>query len=809
MSKKKKTIFAPPKRHDPPEDSVALRVVVFAMSVLCILASCVLVDTAPMVTVFYVFLAISGSYLSYLYRHDNNLWLTRFAVVGSLVVAGNFFFDLMAPFRTGHFELLAPVVHQVAGTLGCYSFEMKGRYALNFSSAIALILLCLVADVGRSLLLGVCVILYVCLGAVQLYYDCLSRTNQTWLTKPILRAQTSSRAQTLYSRHAGGNVVLTLFLVPLLTGLLFLVLPRFNGIWDLTEEAIRNNTPPELNYSSDQMRPDISKRKPYDYEKHRTQPSKSEGAPGDVNAQGQKRVTATTAAANPAATTAVNASTSGAPSASATAQHSRSEQLKDDSHLDIAYHAKGAQSSNILLMKIVAKRTFYVRSLCYDYFDGRVWSADASRVNETKEFLPTQGSPYVVSQAQSLSPLKFFPGVDLTQEYRIEENLSAVLPVAYMPQEVTYDGEKINVDSYGVIRASHSLTKGTHYKVKSKVPVYNLDYMRQIPRMSAFEEDSVRYAQSSNLQLPTNFSSALSNKARTIMGDTGNWFTQAERLSDYFKTHYKYKIHDNELDSDATDPVGRFVFKAQAGDCQDFATAFTLMCRSSGIPARLVRGYLPGKLNDITGLREVRASDMHGWSEIYLPDYGWIPFDSTPNGSLPAQAAEERYSFSTIAKKIESVAKGHDVEQNQHSTATPDQEISWRQIMEYIFGGGILLVITWLLIIAIKEMIRKSKADANLITAEVKLFRKVVKDLKAVNVIRSPADTGDDLRERLRATIIERQKVGLPIDLQLESKLERFLEAYAAAYFGNKDRLEELQILQKEISDMTKNRRRN
>jgi transglutaminase-like putative cysteine protease len=44
---------------------------------------------------------------------------------------------------------------------------------------------------------------------------------------------------------------------------------------------------------------------------------------------------------------------------------------------------------------------------------------------------------------------------------------------------------------------------------------------------------------------------------------------------------------------------------------------FITLCRSRGIPARWQTGW-----NTFPG-----AKDIHDWTEIYLPPYGWVPVD--------------------------------------------------------------------------------------------------------------------------------------------------------------------------------------
>lgn len=85
--------------------------------------------------------------------------------------------------------------------------------------------------------------------------------------------------------------------------------------------------------------------------------------------------------------------------------------------------------------------------------------------------------------------------------------------------------------------------------------------------------------------------------------------------------------------------VERFL-QEKRGYCVHYASAFTLMARSQGIPARIAIGYTPGSpqgqgtVAGVTGtLREVNSKQAHAWSELYFPGTGWVAFDPTPGFS--------------------------------------------------------------------------------------------------------------------------------------------------------------------------------
>lgn len=77
------------------------------------------------------------------------------------------------------------------------------------------------------------------------------------------------------------------------------------------------------------------------------------------------------------------------------------------------------------------------------------------------------------------------------------------------------------------------------------------------------------------------------------------------------------------------DPIDEFLFETRQGFCEHYAAAFTVLMRAAGIPARVVTGYLGGILNPIGHYLIVRQRDAHAWSEIWLPDQGWVRVDPT------------------------------------------------------------------------------------------------------------------------------------------------------------------------------------
>ncbi|WP_172675110.1 transglutaminase-like domain-containing protein, partial [Stenotrophomonas pictorum] len=72
-----------------------------------------------------------------------------------------------------------------------------------------------------------------------------------------------------------------------------------------------------------------------------------------------------------------------------------------------------------------------------------------------------------------------------------------------------------------------------------------------------------------------------------------------------------------------------FLFEQKAGFCEHFSSAFVVLMRSAGIPARVVTGYAGGVRNRFGDYWVVRKMDAHAWSEVWLSGRGWVRVDPT------------------------------------------------------------------------------------------------------------------------------------------------------------------------------------
>ena len=77
------------------------------------------------------------------------------------------------------------------------------------------------------------------------------------------------------------------------------------------------------------------------------------------------------------------------------------------------------------------------------------------------------------------------------------------------------------------------------------------------------------------------------------------------------------------------DAVDEFWFDGREGFCEHYATAFVVLMRAMGVPARVVTGYQGAEPPDPDGWRIVRQSHAHAWAEYWQADLGWQRADPT------------------------------------------------------------------------------------------------------------------------------------------------------------------------------------
>lgn len=134
-------------------------------------------------------------------------------------------------------------------------------------------------------------------------------------------------------------------------------------------------------------------------------------------------------------------------------------------------------------------------------------------------------------------------------------------------------------------------------------------------------------------QMPKDGLSSFYYIAKQAKNIKSEW-KKAEFVKNYLRNNAVYSM-DLKPVPKGTDYAEYFLLVQKKGYCEHFATAGTLLLRACGVPARYVTGYRVDpkefkKDPDGGYTAEVKDSDSHAWSEIYIKNMGWVCKEMTP-----------------------------------------------------------------------------------------------------------------------------------------------------------------------------------
>ena len=124
----------------------------------------------------------------------------------------------------------------------------------------------------------------------------------------------------------------------------------------------------------------------------------------------------------------------------------------------------------------------------------------------------------------------------------------------------------------------------------------------------------------------------------------------AAAIERHFATDFAYTL-DIARVPNGQDPIEWFLFEERQGHCEYYASAMVAMCRSVGINARVVTGFVATEFNEATSHYVVRESNAHAWVEFEAAPDQWQHRDPTPTGEFRRIHRPEP----TLASRLRSV----------------------------------------------------------------------------------------------------------------------------------------------------------
>ena len=230
--------------------------------------------------------------------------------------------------------------------------------------------------------------------------------------------------------------------------------------------------------------------------------------------------------------------------------------------------------------------------------------------------------------------------------YAGSDAVMAVLPASFVLESVERDdaGRVINAiigevvpaepDVLAVRAAGGSAESGVPYQLTSSVSSAEPEQLRLAG------EEYAPWLWARYTQLPRDMPPRVAELARNITAGAETPYDKAAAVERYLKHNLTYNLAIDPPPLGA-DGVDHFLFESQEGYSEYFGSAMTVLMRSLGIPSRMTTGYTTGNPIDGSSLYLVSDRHSHGWTEVYFPEFGWIPFEPTPGREIPVAIPPE------------------------------------------------------------------------------------------------------------------------------------------------------------------------
>jgi protein-glutamine gamma-glutamyltransferase len=155
------------------------------------------------------------------------------------------------------------------------------------------------------------------------------------------------------------------------------------------------------------------------------------------------------------------------------------------------------------------------------------------------------------------------------------------------------------------------------------------------------------------LRLPPEITPRTLELARSITAGATTDYDKAQAIQTWLRANLSYTL--DLADPGDQEPIDFFLFDRKKGHCEYFASAFVVLARAAGVPARDVNGFYGGEWNEYDDYIAVRAGDAHSWAEAYFPGAGWVTFDATPPASIDELGRGGRGLFARLRRFLDTL----------------------------------------------------------------------------------------------------------------------------------------------------------
>ena len=305
----------------------------------------------------------------------------------------------------------------------------------------------------------------------------------------------------------------------------------------------------------------------------------------------------------------------------------------------VAGGGRASQGHDAVLFRVETERPVPLRAQTLDRWDGRRWfpsgagEAIAISAGPTVELRPGPGDAVVAAEDGRL-----------VQRITIENQLSLLVAAPVATEIRLPPGHSLVNGPGGPLVVSPRLRAGASYEVRSADAAVDLDDL--------INDDAWTEGVPGGLSRTTNVtgvSPQVGELADDIAGETETVIDAIDAIRTWL-TENVALVDRPPPASSGTDPLQHLLVLDRRGTHEAVVSAFVLMARSLGIPARVAVGFRPGTPAADGRTYLVRRSDAHVWAEVWFPYAGWVPFESSV---FPAVAAERASPFDRLGDIVQ------------------------------------------------------------------------------------------------------------------------------------------------------------
>ena len=280
----------------------------------------------------------------------------------------------------------------------------------------------------------------------------------------------------------------------------------------------------------------------------------------------------------------------------------------------------GSAMGKDLVFRVKSPLKLYHLARLYDQYDGTNWSVTRSMRRNS-----LRGNEVPESQQVKLS-------------YAVEKLFSPTLAIPwryteFALEEAMHSSLPYTTHFWGVELKKQPSKFPFKFTARCALPATELSSDGTPKKLPWGEHVSPR----NYLMLPGNkISRRVRHLALSLTSPHRTPYAKALALRNFLRSNYTYKLHAAPTPRHR-ESVDYFLFYLGEGHCEYFASALAVLARCAGLPSRVATGFSPGNFNTLTTLFEVYEYHAHAWTQIYIPEFGWLTFDATPPSAIVSE----------------------------------------------------------------------------------------------------------------------------------------------------------------------------